>query len=97
MTTSEMTLEDKIRALPPDLQREVEDFIEFLLAKQRRAELAALEQQAVANGWPPGFFTQTAGSIPDFPDIDGDMSGIDPSLDESDEELRLDASEDKDT
>ena len=65
MTTSEMTLEDKIRALPPDLHREVEDFVEFLLAKQRRAELAALEHQAVAHGWPPGFFAQTAGSIDD--------------------------------
>src|SRR5689334_4281979 len=65
MITSEITLEDKIRILPPDLQREVEDFVDFLLAKQRRAELAALEQQAVAHGWPPGFFTKTAGSIDD--------------------------------
>jgi hypothetical protein len=62
MTMQNMTLEEKIRSLPHDLQREVEDFVEFLLAKQRRAEL---EQVAVAHGWPPGFFAQTAGSIDD--------------------------------
>jgi hypothetical protein len=57
-----MQLEDKIRTLPIDLQREVEDFVEFLLHKQRRMEL---EQQAVAHGWTAGFFEQTAGSIDD--------------------------------
>jgi hypothetical protein len=62
MTSSDMTLEEKIRVLPNELQREVEDFVEFLLAKQRRAEL---ERTAIANGWPAGFFTQTAGSIND--------------------------------
>jgi hypothetical protein len=56
------TLETKLRALPPDMLSEVEDFVEFLLKKRRRAEL---EQQAVAHGWPPGFFAQTAGSIND--------------------------------
>ena len=76
---------------------EVEDFVEFLLEKRRRAELVELERRAVANGWPPGYFEQTAGSIPDFPDVDGDMSGIDPSLDEHDDELRLDPLEDDDT
>ena len=30
------TLEEKIRELPPELQREVEDFVEFLL--ERRAK-----------------------------------------------------------
>jgi hypothetical protein len=29
------TLEEKIRRLPPDLAQEVEDFIEFLLAKRQ--------------------------------------------------------------
>ena len=29
------TLEEKIRRLPPDLVQEVEDFIEFLLAKRQ--------------------------------------------------------------
>ena len=30
------TLEEKIRHLPPDLVQEVEDFIEFLIAKHQR-------------------------------------------------------------
>ena len=47
MTSSDMTLEEKIRVLSNDLQREVEDFVEFLLAKQRRAEL---ERTAIAIG-----------------------------------------------
>jgi hypothetical protein len=71
------TLETKLRELPPDMLGEVEDFVEFLLEKRRRAEL---ERQALAHGWPPGYFEQTAGSIPDFPDVDGDMSGFGPSL-----------------
>jgi len=62
MTSSDMTLEEKIRVLSNDLQREVEDFVEFLLAKQRRAEL---ERTALANGWPAGFFAETAGCIND--------------------------------
>jgi hypothetical protein len=61
MAIDETTLEAKIRALPPELQHEVEDFIEFLLEKRRRAEL---EQLAVAHGWPAGF-SKTAGSIDD--------------------------------
>lgn len=55
-------LETKLRELPPDLLSEVEDFVEFLLEKRRRSEL---EQQAVAHGWPSGFFTRTAGAIDD--------------------------------
>lgn len=62
MISSDMTLEEKIRVLSNDLQREVEDFVEFLLAKQRRTEL---ERTAIANGWSAGFFAQTAGSIND--------------------------------
>ena len=62
MAPTDMTLEDKIRVLPNELQREVEDFVEFLLVKQRRAEL---ERAAAAHGWPPGFFAHTAGSIDD--------------------------------
>lgn len=30
------TLEEKIRELPPELQREVEDFVEFLLEKRAK-------------------------------------------------------------
>jgi hypothetical protein len=62
MTLDQMTLEEKIRLLPGDQRREVEDFVEFLLVKQRRAEL---ERVAVERGWPPDFFAQTAGSIDD--------------------------------
>jgi hypothetical protein len=36
-----MTMIEKFQTLPPELQREVEDFIAFLLAKHRR-----LQQQA---------------------------------------------------
>jgi len=61
MSSNETTLEAKIRALPQDLRREVEDFVEFLLEKRRRAEL---EQIAVVHGWPSGF-SRTAGSIDD--------------------------------
>lgn len=61
MPSDEITLAAKIRALPADLQREVEDFIEFLLEKRRRAEL---EQIALAHGWSPDF-ARTAGSIAD--------------------------------
>ncbi len=70
------TLEEKIRALPPDLQREIEDFVEFLVEKRRH--------MAPAIVWPPGYFEEVVGSIPDFPEIDGDMGGIDPALDETD-------------
>jgi hypothetical protein len=62
MTPDQMTLEEKIRLLPSDQRREVEDFVEFLLAKLRRAEL---DRMAVEHGWPPSFFDQTAGSIDD--------------------------------
>jgi len=30
------TLENRIKALPPELQREVEDFVDFLLEKRSR-------------------------------------------------------------
>lgn len=59
MAIDDLALTAKIRTLPPDLQREVEDFIEFLIEKRRRAELSQL---AVANGWPPEF-VQTAGAV----------------------------------
>ncbi len=70
MASSPLTLEAKIRELPYELQREVEDFVEFLLARQRRAEL---ERTAVAQGWPAGFFAQTAGSIDDPTFVRGDQ------------------------
>lgn len=47
MTSVEPTLEAKIRALPQELRREVEDFVEFLLEKRRRVEL---KQAAIAHG-----------------------------------------------
>ena len=68
MSSSDMTL--KIRVLSNNLQREVEDFVEFLLAKQRRGDL---ERIAVAHGWPTGFFAQTAGSVDDPTFVRGDQ------------------------
>jgi len=90
MAIIEQTLADKLRALTPDRLRSVEHFVGYLLEQQK----AELEAQAVAKGWPAGYFERTAGSIPDFPDVDGDMSGLDPSLDQSDDHLRLDPPED---
>jgi hypothetical protein len=77
MESSDMTLEEKIRVLSHDLQREVEDFVEFLLAKQRRADL---ERTAIANGWPVGFFAQTAGSINDPTFVRGEQGSAEERL-----------------
>jgi hypothetical protein len=55
-------LTELLHTLPPDLQSEVCDFVEFLLEKRYRREL---EQRAVAHGWPTDFFTTTVGSIND--------------------------------
>lgn len=62
MGTGEKSLVELVGALPPDLQGEVRDFVEFLLEKRRRADL---EHLAAANGWPTGFFSHTIGSIDD--------------------------------
>lgn len=59
--------------------------MEFLVEKRRH--------MAPAIVWPPGYFEEVVGSIPDFPEIDGDMGGIDPALDETDADLRLDPPE----
>lgn len=91
MTTTEKPLAELVQELPPDLQTEIRDFVEFLLEKRRRAVLAEAEQHTMENGWPPGYFDRTAGALPDFPEIDHDTGGIDPSLDEHDE-LRFDPS-----
>ena len=87
MTTIDASLLELIEELPAEARNEVRDFVEFLIAKQRR-ELA---RQAESNGWPPGVFESTAGSIPDFPDQD--TGGIDDSLDEHGDALRLDRPE----
>jgi hypothetical protein len=97
MATIEKPLAELVRDLPPDLEAEIRDFIEFVIEKRRKAELAELEHRAVARGWPPDYFEQTAGSLPDFPDIDGDMGGLDPSLDRTDEDLRFDPPEERDS
>jgi hypothetical protein len=61
MTTTEKTLIELVRELPPALHSEVRDFVEFLLEKQRR-ELA---RHDTANGSSEDFFERTAGSITD--------------------------------
>lgn len=40
------TLTDKIQALPPDLQLDVEEFIEFLLMKAQRRRAVATDDAA---------------------------------------------------
>ena len=87
MTIIDASLIELIEELPAEARNEVRDFVEFLIAKQRR-ELA---RQAEANDWPPGVFEKTAGSIPDFPDRATDVG--DDSLDESVDTLRLDTPE----
>jgi hypothetical protein len=62
MAAEKQSLAELVEALPPELKSEVRDFVEFLLEKQRRAEL---ERLAVANGWPATFFSHTIGSIDD--------------------------------
>ena len=65
MVSTDATLEEMIRTLPPDMRREVEDFVQFLLEKRRRDERE--KQKVIAHGWPPGFFEQTAGALADDP------------------------------
>lgn len=60
MTTIDTSLIELIEELPAEARNEVRDFVEFLIAKQRR-ELA---KRTDANGWPEGFF-DLAGSISD--------------------------------
>ena len=43
MDMSIYTLDEKIRALPLELQREVEDFVEFLLEKRARSRARPLD------------------------------------------------------
>jgi hypothetical protein len=38
------SIEDKIRELPPELQQEVEDFVEFLLERRTRKPARKLRQ-----------------------------------------------------
>ena len=54
-------------------------------------------ESRVAKGWPPGYFEQTAGSLPDFPDVDGETSRLDPSLDRADQDLRFGPPEEDDS
>lgn len=46
-------LEQLVKELPPDLQQEVRDFVEFLLAKQRRPVAAPLKLgwRGALRGW----------------------------------------------
>ncbi len=60
MTTIDTSLLELIEELPPEARNEVRDFVEFLVAKQRRE----LVKRTDANGWPEGFF-DLAGSITD--------------------------------
>lgn len=61
MITTDKSLIELVEQLSPELRGEVRDFVEFLLAKQRRKQFHDTE----ANGWPEGFFERVAGSIAD--------------------------------
>jgi len=54
---TEEALLEKIRELPPERQAEVEDFVEFLAAKERRRDaasrMAAAQQRLSADPLPP--------------------------------------------
>jgi hypothetical protein len=80
MTITEKPLIELVQHLSPDLAIEVRHYIEFLLERQRKVLM--LQTHSMAREWPVGFFDATAGSIPDFPDINRNGDGIDPSLDE---------------
>ena len=61
MTTIDTSLIELIEELPAEARNEVRDFVEFLIAKQRRNQ----ERSVETDNWPEGFFEQTAGSITD--------------------------------
>ena len=61
MATTDKTLVELVQELPPALHAEVRDFIEFLIAKQRRNQ----QQDTRADSWPEGFIDQMAGAITD--------------------------------
>src|SRR5262245_37519205 len=65
--------------------------LEVVLVLQPMAPAPANTPEA--RGWPPGYFDEVIGSLPDFPYIDGDMGGIDPSMDETEDELWFDPPE----
>ena len=44
------SLKDKINKLPPDLQKEVQDFVDFLLLKSRRQRKSTCLSQDWAGG-----------------------------------------------
>ena len=70
MDTTAMTKEELMHALdelPAEALEEVRQFVEFLRFKARQPKPTPEDL-----GWPPGFFEQTAGSIPDFPDIESE-------------------------
>jgi hypothetical protein len=90
-----MTIAERIvasvKGLPPEKQQEVLDFVEFLAQRQAHgqplekegATPESLEQIAVANGWPPGFFTEVVGGWQGEPlvrEFEGDYEERDPLL-----------------
>lgn len=81
MPTTTKPLVELVQELPPDVAAEVRNFAEFLLAKRR----------TTVTRWPPDYFTDVIGALPDFPDVDTDTDGVDPALDDSDDDLRVDA------
>lgn len=49
---------------------ELKDVDVEVIVTMKPLETSDLETIAQANGWPPGFFEKTFGSLQDFPDIE---------------------------
>ena len=66
MSTTTMAKEELMHALdelPAESLEEVRQFVEFLRFKARQPKPTPEDL-----GWPPGFFEQTFGSLPDLPE-----------------------------
>jgi hypothetical protein len=88
----------QIDHLTPAEQARLVELLAARLARTLSGPPANAPKPPEELGWPPGFFEQTAGSLPDFPEID--QAGVDASLDDDPDEMarQLDATPaDKDT
>lgn len=51
---------------------ELKDVDVEVIVMMKPLEAGDLEAIAQGNGWPPGFFEETFGSLPDFPEIESE-------------------------
>lgn len=59
-TRDTQAIVEKLKELAPEQLAEVESFVDFLRSRADARTLSA---------WPPGFFENTVGAVPDFPDV----------------------------